>query len=185
MNRWISLFLVAATACLTVECAAEGQNKPPSEPGSEPRLEGGSSALRPLYPLGGKPVMPLAPTGPGANCPASGPANACSIKVDVNPAKCNAADDVRLPEYILLPQVAIKSRIIWTLSPGYVFCARAGDGVFVKDPNVDEVYKPVDNAGCSSTFEWKRVTATGTDLQYYLRFRSASNICVKDPWMRN
>jgi hypothetical protein len=176
---------VAANACVTVGCAAQSPSKPPSTPATEPRLEGGSFALRPLYPLGGKPVMPLTPTGPGVNCPAGGPGNACSIKVDVNPAKCDAADDVRMPEYILLPEVATKSRIIWTLSPGYVFCARAGDGVFVKDPNIDDLYKPLDNPGCSATFEWKRVTAAGADLQYYLRFRSATNICVKDPWMRN
>jgi hypothetical protein len=88
---------------------------------------------------------------------------------------------------VKLGALAEKKRITWTLPLGYYFCPRAGDGVFLKDPNVpDELFDPVNASKCSQSFEWKRKKADSNDYEYLIRFRSAQKICgVKDPWARN
>jgi len=169
---WSMVAMVAMVAFLAAGCNTSG-----------PRSEGSSSA-RAAYPLGDKPLTPRTPTGPGVPCPAGG-GDACAIKVKVNSSDCDPAG-IELDEYVLLPDVTAKKRIVWELPVGYNFCSRAGDGVFLKDPNVpDNFFEPMPEAGCSRTYEWKRKRADGNNFEYYLRFRSANNICVKDPWMRN
>jgi len=174
MKTSVSWSMVAMVAFLAAGCNTSG-----------PFSEGSN-----LYPLGGKPLAPRAPTTAGVPCQTGGPAKTCTIAVSVtNPAdpKC-PSDSILLDDYVVLPPIDSKDKIVWQLSAGYVFCARAGDGVFLKDPNVsDLLFDPTHNPKCSDTYEWKRKMADGqTNVEYLLRFRSAvKSSCVKDPWMRN
>jgi len=107
------------------------------------------------------------------------------IAVKVIDADCRPGSVV-LDEYVVLPEIGAKDRIEWRLPPGYHFCTNSGDGVFLKDPNApQDVFEHNPRPHCSDTFEWKRKRGDRRDYEYYLRFRSASNICVRDPWMRN
>ena len=173
MKTSVSWSVVAIAVCLAAGCSTIGL-----------RTEG-SSSVRAVYPLGDKPLPLRAPTVAGTHCQAGGAADACTITVKVNSPDCHPADIV-LDEYVLLPDVNAKNKIVWQLPAGYKFCSRAGDGVFLKDPNVpDDLFDPVHKPRCSDEFEWKRRRADGNNREYYLRFRSRDAICVKDPWMRN
>jgi len=149
-------------------------------------MEERSHSLLAAYPVGGKPVNPSAPSGRPVPCPAGGSTDSCTIPIKVTDPSCDA-DKIVLEHFVELGDIAHKKRITWTLPAGYVFCPRAGDGVFLKDPNVpDDLFDPVNAAKCSSSFEWKRKKPNGMDYEYLIRFRSAQKICgVKDPWARN
>ena len=86
---------------------------------------------------------------------------------------CNA-DKIVLADFVDLGSFAQKKKVVWTLPAGYVFCPRAGDGVFLKDPNVpDDLFDPnAQRRECSDTFEWKRTESDGKDYAYLLRFRT-------------
>ena len=171
MKTSVSCSVVAMAVFFAAGCSMVG-----------PRTEGSMPAI---YPLGGKPLVPRAPSTPGVNCRAGGAANTCTIQVKVTDSNCDPANIV-LDDYVLLPDIREKDKVVWKLDAGYVFCQRAGDGVFLKDPNVpDDLVDPVHKSRCSDEFEWKRKRADGQDLEYLLRFRSANRTCVKDPWMRN
>lgn len=172
--RFQSLFLVAMVACLAVGCGSIGR-----------KTERSYSILA-AYPVEGKPIFPLTPAGNPVNCPGTGDADACVIPITVTDVRCDAADIV-LENFVKLGALADKKRITWTLPLGYYFCPRAGDGVFLKNPNVpDDLFDPMPKSKCSDTFEWKRKKADSNDYEYLVRFRSAAKECgVKDPWARN
>lgn len=171
--RLESLSAIAVALCLIAGCTQLRQHTE------------GSYSIAAAYPVGGKPMKTRKPSGPPVDCPSGGAARDCTLKVTVTDPNCEEAN-IKLEEYVKLPPIASKNRVVWTLPVGYLFCERAGDGVFMKDPNVpDDLVEPGNNPKCSDTFEWKRKKADGSDIEYYLRFRSASKICVKDPWMVN
>jgi hypothetical protein len=138
------------------------------------------------YPLAGPATRPVHPGTP-VNCPGSGDADSCVIPITVTDSSCDA-DKIVLEDFVYLGNIHEKKKIIWKLvDPGYVFCPRAGDGVFLKSPkDYSDLFEPKPTAKCSDTFEWKRSKSDGQDYDYLLRFRTGLKICgVKDPWMRN
>ncbi len=169
-----SLLLIALTACLAVGCDTMG-----------PR-DGMSHSGKALYPVKGKLLTPRTPSGQPVDCPKGQMTDSCTIPITLNNVRCDA-DDIVLADYVKLGDFAVKKRVTWTLPDGFYFCQRAGDGVFLKDPNApDDVFDPVNDPHCSNSFVWKRKKVDSNDYEYLLRFRSDAKVCgVKDPWMRN
>ena len=178
-----SLLLVALAACVATGCSTSGRRGTDRQDLSVTQVEG-SYSVDALYPVKGKPLVPRSPTGPGVPCQAGAPANECTINITVTGGDC---ETITVDDYVLMPPIGDKETITWKLmTPGYVFCQHTGDGAFFYDPNLPgNVISPVNNPSCSPTYQWKRLRTTGQDLEYYLRFRSATRICLKDPWMRN
>ncbi len=173
--KFQSLFLVAMVAYLASGCAAQ---TPPRQLAT-PQIEG-SYSMQALYPIDAKLVSPRKPTGSGVQCPDS---SDCTININVSGGDC---ETIGLDDYILLASTT--QTVTWKLvTPGYVFCPHTGDGAFLYDPNLpSNIVSPGNNsANCSQAYQWKRLRPTGTDLEYYLKFRSATRICIKDPWARN
>lgn len=166
-----SFFVAASAVCTLAGCGSMDER---------------AYSLLAAYPVGGKPVKAFAPSGKPVPCPAGGSADSCTIPIKVTDPSCDA-DKIVLEDFVELGDISRKKRITWTLPAGYVFCPRAGDGVFLKDPNVpDDLFDPVNAAGCSPDFVWKRKKSDGKDYEYLIRFRSALKVCgVKDPWARN
>ena len=169
-----TFFLVAFVACLAVGCSSM-ELKPER-----------SHSLAAIYPVGGKPIALITPSGHPVNCPGSGDTDSCVIPITVTDPSCDA-DKIVLEDFVKLGDIGAKKKVVWRLPAGYVFCQRAGDGVFLKDPNAPiDLFDPVDQPMCAATFEWKRKKSDSNDYEYLLRFRSANKVCgVKDPWIRN
>jgi hypothetical protein len=147
-----------------------------------------SHSIRSGYPVSAQ-FVPLRRAGTPVNCPGSGAASACVIPVTVTDESCDA-DKIVLEEFVNLGDIAQKKRVVWTLPAQYVFCPRAGDGVFLKDPLVPEdIFEPKPTKRCSDTFEWKREKSNPdnpADYEYLLRCRTTSNVCcgVQEPGWR-
>jgi hypothetical protein len=167
-----ALYSLAALGLgISAGCAMIGQGG--EEPGSFPAA----------YSLDGKPLAPRKPGVKPGSCAAGGDARTCTIPVKVNNPSCDPST-IEVEEYVKLPPISEKNRVIWKLPAGYVFCQRAGDGVFMKNPNIpDNFFEPVHNPKCSDEFEWKRRDRFGREFEYFLRFRSSTRNCIKDPWM--
>jgi hypothetical protein len=167
-----ALYLLAAIGLsLAAGCATPGLRG--EEPGSYPAA----------YTLDGKAVTPRKPSMPPGRCEAGGDARTCTITVKVTDPSCDPAAIV-LEEFVKLPTIGEKNKVVWKLPAGYVFCQRAGDGVFMKNPNIpDNLFEPVHNPRCSGEFEWMRRNTYGKEFEYLLRFRSSARTCFKDPWM--
>lgn len=171
------LFLIATVACLAAGCSTP-MTKGARE-GSTIATEG-SYSVQPLYPYGEKLSTRKPPSTSPVPCPAS---SDCTINITVSGDDC---EQINLDDYIALASTT--QTVTWQLiTSGYVFCPHTGDGAFLYDPNLpSNIVGPGNNgANCSTKYQWKRLRATGTDLEYYLRFRSATRICLKDPWARN
>lgn len=171
-----SLFLVAMAAFLAAACST-----PMTKEGGEGPKIGieGSYSVQALYPLGAT-ASTRKPSGSGVKCPDS---SDCTINITLSGGDC---ENIVLDDYIVLASTT--QSVTWKLmTSGYVFCPHTGDGAYLYDPNLpNNIVGPGNNsANCSTTYQWKRLRPTGTDLEYYLRFRSATRICLKDPWARN
>ena len=138
----IKSFLVAASAvCALAGCGSMDER---------------AYSLLAAYPVGGKPVKAFAPSGGRpVPCPAGGSADSYTIPIKVTDPSCDA-DKIVLRISWSWGIFSHKKRITWPLPAGYVFRPRAGDGVFLKDPNVpDDLFDPVNAAGCSPEFVWE------------------------------
>ncbi len=164
-----SSLLVAVTAFLVTGCCSKDCER--------------SRSFHTSLPVSAASFVPSRHPGTPVNCPGVGNPNECVVPIAVRDLRCYA-DDIVLDDFVNL---AANQKIVWQLPAGFVFCPRAGDGVFLKDPNVpDGLFDPKPSSRCSDTFEWKRLRPDGNDYAYQLRFRTADRICgVKDPWMRN
>jgi len=109
----------------------------------------------------------------------------CVIDISIDSNKKCDVENINLEDFVSLGDK--QNSILWRLPDGYRFCPRAGDGVFLKNPNVpDDLFEPVPPSKCEPTFKWTRLKPDGMDYEYLLRFRKGKEICgVKDPWMRN
>jgi len=172
MKKSVSWTMVAIGAFLAAGCSAVDMHR-----------GAGYGSMPAPYGLDGKPTSERKPTTAGVRCRNAG--STCTIEVKVSDPLCSEAS-IELDEYVLLPSVEEKKTVVWKLPAGYVFCPRAGDGAFAKNPNLpDDLYDPVHKPRCSDEFQWNRKRADGQDFEYLLRFRSAARVCTKDPWMRN
>ena len=165
-------FLVAVAVLLGAGCASKGER---------------SHAIEASYPISNTPYVATRIKGQPVKCPGSGDADACVIPIKINGSSCDS-DNIDLADFVDLGNLATKKKIEWKLPEGYQFCPRAGDGVFLKNPNVPGTFfdLPDPDADCSQTLEWERKRSDTMDYAYLLRFRSNTEICgVKDPWMRN
>jgi hypothetical protein len=158
-----SLFLIAVAATLASGCAV---------------TKGGTTySVESVYPLDGTPLSPRTPPVHGVPCQ-SGPE--CTINIKVVDDNCNVA----LDQYVQL--AAANHFVTWKLlTAPYKFCQGAGDGMFLKDPNLPSPFQPWQNPACVDMFKVTRQSIDGKDYEYKLVFRAGSKICVVDPWMRN
>ena len=174
--KFQSLLMPALALCLAAGCAAIE----PAERGER------SFSFRAGYPVDGKPTKTFTPPGNPVPCPGGEAGTSCIIPITVTDASCDA-DKIVVEPFVKMGALAEKKSITWTLPLGYYFCPRAGDGVFLKNPNVpDDLFDPAPKSKCSDIFEWKRKKSDSNDYEYLIRFRSATKVCgVKDPWARN
>jgi hypothetical protein len=131
------------------------------------------------------------PTGIASPC-VEAAGNTCVVNVTVVPAADGSCSDNAItvnPEFPSFGTIQKIKRVEFRIvTPGYHFCARAGDGAFFDNVGIPEdLFDVESNKKCDKSFVWKRKKADGTAYAYLLRFRDTGNqrYCVKDPWVRN